>query len=73
MQLILLKFPVAHAPRTAGQSNYNFYGLIRYNFDLVTGFSLVPLQILTLLWHVSFNIKYLVFYLCATKHFFIGF
>ena len=40
--------PVAHAPRTAGQSNYNFYGLIRYNFDLVTGFSLVPLQMLTL-------------------------
>lgn len=40
--------PVAHAPRTAGKSNYSFYGLIRYNFDLVTGFSLVPLQMLTL-------------------------
>jgi undecaprenyl-phosphate 4-deoxy-4-formamido-L-arabinose transferase len=38
---------VAHAPRTAGTSNYNFYGLIRYNFDLVTGFSLVPLQAFT--------------------------
>src|SRR5262249_35723765 len=41
--------PVAHAARTAGKSNYNFYGLIRYNFDLVTGFSLVPLQMLTLM------------------------
>lgn len=40
--------PVAHAPRVAGKSNYDFYGLIRYNFDLVTGFSLVPLQVLTL-------------------------
>jgi undecaprenyl-phosphate 4-deoxy-4-formamido-L-arabinose transferase len=39
---------VAHEPRHAGKSNYNFYGLIRYNFDLVTGFSLVPLQLFTL-------------------------
>lgn len=40
---------VAHAPRSAGTSNYNFYKLIRYNFDLVTGFSLFPLQIFTML------------------------
>jgi len=40
---------VAHAPRTAGESSYSFYGLIRYNFDLVTGFSLFPLQFFTLL------------------------
>jgi undecaprenyl-phosphate 4-deoxy-4-formamido-L-arabinose transferase len=40
---------VTHAPRTAGTSNYNFYALIRYNFDLVTGFSLVPLQAFTLI------------------------
>lgn len=39
---------VAHAPREAGKSNYNFYALIRYNFDLVTGFSLVPLQVFTI-------------------------
>lgn len=41
--------PVRHAAREAGQSNYNFYRLIRYNFDLVTGFSLVPLQWFTLI------------------------
>jgi len=40
---------VAHASRLAGQSNYNFYGLIRYNFDLITGFSLFPLQAITLI------------------------
>lgn len=40
---------VAHAPRSAGVSNYNFYKLIRYNFDLVTGFSLFPLQVFTLI------------------------
>lgn len=40
---------VAHESRFAGESNYSFYGLIRYNFDLVTGFSLFPLQVVTLL------------------------
>lgn len=40
---------VAHEPRFAGESNYGFYGLIRYNFDLVTGFSLFPLQVFTML------------------------
>lgn len=40
---------VAHEQRFAGESNYNFYKLIRYNFDLVTGFSLFPLQVFTML------------------------
>lgn len=40
---------VAHEPRFAGKSNYSFYGLIRYNFDLVTGFSLFPLQVFTMI------------------------
>jgi undecaprenyl-phosphate 4-deoxy-4-formamido-L-arabinose transferase len=40
---------VTHGPRFAGESNYSFYGLIRYNFDLVTGFSLFPLQVFTLI------------------------
>ncbi len=39
---------VGHEERAAGVSNYNFYKLIRYNFDLITGFSLVPLQLFTL-------------------------
>jgi len=38
---------IAHEPRSAGKTNYNLYKLIRYNFDLVTNFSLVPLQIFT--------------------------
>ncbi|MES2219035.1 MAG: glycosyltransferase [Pseudomonadota bacterium] len=40
---------VAHAERSAGDSSYSFYGLIRYNFDLVTGFSVVPLQMVTMM------------------------
>ncbi len=36
---------VAHEERSAGESKYSLYKLIRLNFDLVTGFSVVPLQL----------------------------
>ncbi len=35
---------VSHAQRAAGQSKYSVYRLIRLNFDLMTGFSVAPLQ-----------------------------
>jgi len=35
---------VAHEERFAGDSKYSLYKLVRLNFDLVTGFSIVPLQ-----------------------------
>lgn len=40
---------VEHAERAAGESKYSLYALIRLNFDLVTGFSIAPLQIFSLL------------------------
>ena len=40
---------VAHEGRAAGESKYSLYKLIRLNFDLVTGFSLVPLQMFSLI------------------------
>ena len=39
--------PVTHVERLAGTSKYNLYKLIRITFDLLTGFSLAPLQIFT--------------------------
>jgi undecaprenyl-phosphate 4-deoxy-4-formamido-L-arabinose transferase len=39
---------VAHEERSAGESKYSLYKLIRLNFDLVTGFSLVPLQMFSM-------------------------
>ena len=39
---------VEHAERAAGTSKYSLYRLVRLNFDLMTGFSVVPLQIFTL-------------------------
>ena len=35
---------VGHEERFAGESKYSLYSLIRLNFDLVTSFSVVPLQ-----------------------------
>jgi len=40
---------VRHEERHAGVSNYSFYQLIRLNFDLITGFSIAPLQYFTML------------------------
>lgn len=39
---------VKHEERHAGVSNYSFYMLIRLNFDLITGFSIAPLQYFTM-------------------------
>jgi undecaprenyl-phosphate 4-deoxy-4-formamido-L-arabinose transferase len=39
---------VKHEERHAGVSNYSFYMLVRLNFDLITGFSLAPLQYFTM-------------------------
>ena len=39
---------VTHAEHATGESKYPLYKLIRLNFDLVTGFSLVPLQLFSL-------------------------
>jgi undecaprenyl-phosphate 4-deoxy-4-formamido-L-arabinose transferase len=40
---------VAHEERHAGESKYSLYSLIRLNFDLMTGFSLLPLQLFSML------------------------
>jgi undecaprenyl-phosphate 4-deoxy-4-formamido-L-arabinose transferase len=39
--------PVDHAPRRAGQSKYGLLRLLRLNMDLMTGFSLLPIQIVS--------------------------
>ena len=42
------EIPVEHAARTEGKSNYNLLKLLRLNFDLMTGFSLLPIQLVGL-------------------------
>jgi len=42
------EIPVAHAARTKGESKYGLLRLLRLNFDLMTGFSLLPIQLTSL-------------------------
>jgi undecaprenyl-phosphate 4-deoxy-4-formamido-L-arabinose transferase len=39
---------IAHEERFAGKSKYSMYSLVRLNFDLITGFSVVPLQLFSM-------------------------
>jgi undecaprenyl-phosphate 4-deoxy-4-formamido-L-arabinose transferase len=43
-----VEVPIAHEERFAGRSKYSMYSLIRLNFDLITGFSVVPLQLFSM-------------------------
>jgi undecaprenyl-phosphate 4-deoxy-4-formamido-L-arabinose transferase len=40
---------VGHEERFAGESKYSLYSLIRLHFDLMTGFSILPLQLFSML------------------------
>jgi undecaprenyl-phosphate 4-deoxy-4-formamido-L-arabinose transferase len=44
-----VEIEVKHEERAAGESKYSVWKLARLNFDLMTGFSIVPLQIFSLL------------------------
>jgi undecaprenyl-phosphate 4-deoxy-4-formamido-L-arabinose transferase len=52
---------VEHAERAAGESKYSLYTLIRLNFDLITGFSLVPLQLFSMFGMIVSAIAVLVY------------
>ncbi|MES2488397.1 MAG: glycosyltransferase [Pseudomonadota bacterium] len=59
---------VKHEERFAGESKYSFYKLMRLNFDLMTGFSLVPLQVFSMLgMAISFLSAILVAYLMVRR------
>ena len=63
---------VEHAARHAGKSNYNLYKLIRLNFDLMTGFSLVPLQVFTLFGMTVSGLSLMLVVYMALRRIFIG-
>ncbi|WP_137939247.1 glycosyltransferase [Chitinivorax sp. B] len=59
---------VGHDERVAGESKYSLYSLIRLNFDLMTGFSIVPLQMFSMLgMAISFIAGLLVVVLAARR------
>jgi len=40
--------PASHAPRLAGRSRYSLLRFLRLGFDVMTGFSMVPIQLVSL-------------------------
>jgi undecaprenyl-phosphate 4-deoxy-4-formamido-L-arabinose transferase len=44
----IAEVPVGHAERTAGESKYSLWRLLRLQADLVTGFTSMPLRLATL-------------------------
>jgi undecaprenyl-phosphate 4-deoxy-4-formamido-L-arabinose transferase len=42
------EIPVGHSDRASGESKYNLFGLAKLSLNLITGFSLFPIQVLSL-------------------------
>jgi undecaprenyl-phosphate 4-deoxy-4-formamido-L-arabinose transferase len=63
---------VEHEERAAGESKYSLYSLIRLNFDLVTGFSLVPLQFFSMLGIGLSFVSASLFVLLLVRRFLLG-
>lgn len=61
-----------HAPRFKGKTKYNLYYLLRTHFDLMTGFSLVPLQLFTLFGFALSGISFLLVIYLFARRIFIG-
>ncbi|WP_202413541.1 MULTISPECIES: glycosyltransferase [Duganella] len=63
---------VEHEERAAGESKYSLYSLIRLNFDLVTGFSLVPLQFYSMMGMLMSIISGLLVLVLVVRRLFLG-
>ncbi len=62
---------VEHCARAHGESKYSYYKLIRLNFDLVTGFTLLPLQLFTLFGFFVSGLSFLLVLILLYRRFFI--
>ncbi|OHE71392.1 MAG: UDP-4-amino-4-deoxy-L-arabinose-oxoglutarate aminotransferase [Verrucomicrobia bacterium GWC2_42_7] len=63
---------VAHSARLGGQSKYSLYKLIRLNFDLITGFTLVPLQLFTILGFIVSGLSAILVVVLVVRRILIG-
>jgi undecaprenyl-phosphate 4-deoxy-4-formamido-L-arabinose transferase len=63
---------VAHEPRRTGESKYSLYKLIRLNFDLMTGFSVVPLQLFSMLGMAVSGVAGLLVVVLVWRRLFVG-
>jgi undecaprenyl-phosphate 4-deoxy-4-formamido-L-arabinose transferase len=63
---------VAHAERAAGISKYSLYRLIRLNFDLMTGFSVVPLQVFSMVGLAITGLSFVLVIVLALRRLIVG-
>ncbi len=63
---------VEHEERAQGVSKYSLYSLIRLNFDLMTGFSVVPLQMFSLVGMVTSAASAFFFVFLVIRRLIIG-
>jgi undecaprenyl-phosphate 4-deoxy-4-formamido-L-arabinose transferase len=67
-----IEIKVRHEERASGTSKYSLYRLIRLNFDLMTGFSLVPLQLFSMAGIVIAALSFLFVVYLAARRLLIG-
>jgi undecaprenyl-phosphate 4-deoxy-4-formamido-L-arabinose transferase len=67
-----IEITVKHEERFAGESKYSLYQLIRLNFDLVTGFSVMPLQLFSILGMLLAGAAGSLFLLLLIRRFVLG-
>ncbi len=63
---------VGHEERFAGESKYSLYSLVRLNFDLMTGFSVLPLQVFSMLGMAVALLSGALFVLLGARRLIIG-
>ena len=63
---------VEHEERSAGESKYSIYSLIRLNFDLMTGFSIMPLQLFSMFGMIMSALSGALVFLLLVRRFVLG-
>jgi undecaprenyl-phosphate 4-deoxy-4-formamido-L-arabinose transferase len=63
---------VGHAERVVGESKYSLYKLVRLNFDLMTGFSVVPLQLFALFGMITSLLSLVFAMFLLVRRFIVG-
>jgi undecaprenyl-phosphate 4-deoxy-4-formamido-L-arabinose transferase len=67
-----IEVPIGHEERYAGQSKYSLYSLIRLNFDLITGFSVVPLQLFSMIGMAVSAISFVLVVVLLVRRLLVG-
>lgn len=67
-----IEVPIGHEERYAGQSKYSLYSLIRLNFDLITGFSVVPLQLFSMIGMAVSAISFVLVVILLVRRVLVG-